>query len=80
MTPDDQCLTALNFLRSAVFNLQTQADISREEALVLIAGYAVELTAFLLNDAEKVRALCEDAARDGLAARQKFPPPSSTQS
>lgn len=70
MTPDDQCLTARNFLYSAIHNLQTQADISREEALVLITGYAVELTAFLLNDSEKIRELCEDAARDGIAARQ----------
>lgn len=70
MTHNDQCLTARNFLYSAIHNLQTQADISREEALLLITGYALDLTAFLLNDAEKIRELCEDAARDGIAARQ----------
>jgi len=71
MNHDDKCL-ARQCLYSAISQLHTQADISKDEALILIAEYAIELTAFMLNDGAKIRELCESAALDGMNAKRQF--------
>jgi hypothetical protein len=72
MNHDDKCLVARQCLYSAISQLRTQADISQEAALTLITEYAAELTAFVINDGAKIRALCENAALDGMAAKRQY--------
>lgn len=63
---------ARHLLYGAIEHLATQAEISKENATILLAGYGVELVAVFRGDGAFVRELCECAAMDGLNARRKL--------
>lgn len=72
MNIDDRCLLARQILYSAIRQLQTQANIDKTDATPLLAGYAVEMAAFLTDDPETLLADCEEAIMAGVKSRREF--------
>lgn len=69
---DNKYLTARYALYEAIETMASKADMSKPEAAIIIAEYAVELASFLINDGAKIRELCESAALDGMEAKRAF--------
>ncbi len=64
MNHEDTDLLARHILYGAIDTLATQANLSKEDATILLAGYSVELATFLAG-ADQIKAMCESAISNG---------------